>query len=689
MTTKNQIPDLDDYLNAEPTKKKRYIPAGVVIKEKPVPIKVHGYGAQSTRVVASQDLKPYKARNLNNLPTVNLALNKNAEKKLDYIIKKTPQYKLIHQQIEKLQQEKAVYKLTKSDDFVLKCDEMIADLLNKKEEFIKIFKNEKTPGEKKELQDKIGSSDLLKELKKKRKALELEYRDTNPNSLFKRIMEFRTEVDAKETLKNTDYDNPINLDSIYDENYLESEDDNEVDDLDKEYLRICALAADYCDTSVNEILQMPKAELLKQLKEYCPDTEEIKKNIDLVKVEASTEMKRLKGGNDITDIMWEIFDFDKEEAGPKELMTIANIKYVSAIAFSICKSANKLRYLDDCVSEGLFELQVAIKKWYDLQKLANTAVSFEGFAQAYIANAIKKQLFEFGGYGGTINKNSLATKHHKREKSIEMWIKINPDFAKIPRELLESVLDGLIEPMPRLVTSESDYVAIVGGEQEDNSDIFANSVGAENPHEDSFMDSQFEYEAIIKGIRDLFGLFQTETDKVTGEKVLTNKRIFNESDYRLFLLNYEFEFKLAGKGADLSFVQEEMAEIIEKYEHSTGQLPMNKTLSQSSISTRLKVILNKLKGIMNDNPSIKKGFEYFLYYCQANRGNINLLSNFRESLATENKVNTFVKNYNNNEKILSTTISNGRKLKDGWKKEDTNTLSNQFALDMSNYKFNK
>ena len=36
MTTKNQIPDLDDYLNAEPTKKKRYIPAGVVIKEKPV-----------------------------------------------------------------------------------------------------------------------------------------------------------------------------------------------------------------------------------------------------------------------------------------------------------------------------------------------------------------------------------------------------------------------------------------------------------------------------------------------------------------------------------------------------------------------------------------------------------------------------------------------------------------------------
>ena len=127
------------------------------------------------------------------------------------------------------------------------------------------------------------------------------------------------------------------------------------------------------------------------------------------------------------------FDFSKDEEEPKELLAASNIKYVSAIAYRQCSSMNKMQYFDDCCSAGLLGLSLAINKWYEIQKLQDASLSFEGFAYNYIVNAIKKELYYWSTNHGMISPSVLASIDTRRRKTIEMWLKINPDFKNVPK----------------------------------------------------------------------------------------------------------------------------------------------------------------------------------------------------------------------------------------------------------------
>jgi len=619
-----------------------------------------------------------KKAEVDDIGTTNVALTRNANSKIINYITKSPQYKTIGQQLALLKEEYAIYVKSGNTDLIEKTKKLMLDLGAKKTEFIKLFKQKDYKKERTEVEVRIKNSDYLKKLKKQREELEALYKSKNPLSLLSKMSQFRELLESHNLIKSSleeDYDNEeiVDIESLLDSN-LESEN---VDDktLLQEYNNFCGHIADILDITVPEVKEMSLGKLKEELKENCEDTTELKTQIDQIKIQASNELKKLKGKNDITDVMFEIFDFSTEEKQPKELLAAANIKYVSAIAYNRCSSLNMLHYFDDCVAYGLLGLTVAINKWYNIQKLENSAVSFEGFAHTYITNSIQKGLYELSS-GGRINKDSMANIVFRRKKQFDYFLKNNPEFKDIPKDLLENMVEGLLEDLPGKTMTESEYTDMVsGGQQNDSGDVWANAV-VSDVKEDTFLESKGEYERLIKGIKDLFGLFKTEVNKETGIKEITNKKIFNKYDYKLFLMSTGLEFKRTANNGREDYTQKEMGIILSQYYANDGE---TKTFDASAISTRLKVLGEKINVIMMDNPSIKAGFEYLLMYCKANQENINILSNSREELGIKLERDELREAFADNDKELNRMLSDGKKLSDIYQTSDTNPLDEEIA----------
>ena len=547
----------------------------------------------------------------------------------------------------------------------------------KKTEFIKLFKQKDYKKERTEVEVKIKNSDYLKDLKKKREELEAIYKSKNAYSLLVKMKQYRELLENHDLIKSTlddDYDNDevVDIESLLDSDI--NSDDSDDRTLLQEYNNFCGQIADILDTTVIEVKEMSLGQLKNELKENCEDTSELKLQIDQIKILASNELKKLKGRYDITDVMFEIFDFSNEEKQPKELLAASNVKYVSAIAYNKCSSLNMLHYFDDCVAYGLLGLTVAINRWYDIQKIENSAVSFEGFAHTYITNSIQKGLYELSS-GGRINKDSMANIVFRRKKQFDHFLKNNPEFKDIPEELLESMVEGLLEDLPGTVMTESEYTNMVSGGQQDGGDVWANAV-VSDVKEDSYTESKMEYERLIKGIKDLFGLFQTKLDKETGIKEITSDKIFNKYDYKLFLMATGLEFKRDATDGKSEYTQEEMGIILSQYYANDG---ISKTFSASAISTRVKVLFEKIKTIMLENPSIKAGFEYLWTYCAANREDIHKLSNNREELGIKFERDELREAFSDNDKELNRMLSDGKKLSDIYQTSDNNPLDEEIA----------
>lgn len=609
-----------------------------------------------------------------------MALNRSANSTLNAYINKAPQYKVIKQQIEVLKEKAIEYKRAGNLEASQECSDQIKALSETKRKFERIVKS-KTKEDRDEQNEKIANSDKLKELKAELKELKAEYINTNPNTLYERIRKMREKLSVKEKLVGSPDTEIINLDDDeLDDNELDNIIDKELESsrLANDYHELCAHIGSLIGFDGQEIEEMKSSDILKALKDYMPEDKknklaEVKTRMELNKMEASSEMKRLKGYNDVTDIMFDIFDFSVEEKAPKEMLAASNVGYVEAIAYNTCSKMNMLHHFADCISYGLLGLTVAINKWYNIQKMKNHALSFEGFAHMYVVNAIQRGLYELTS-GGMISGSARATIEHYRNKNYQFWLNNNDELKDLPKDMIEDLLSGVIESGPGEVMSESSYKSMVGGDGADDADIWANAVAETSVHEDTIAESKLEYENLINSLKQLFNLFETKVDKKTGIKEITDKKLFDKYDYKLFLMSFGLLTRYNPEtGKNEPYSQEEIAEQLQKLYKADG---VNKTFSQPAIAARKKSILDRIAKAMEDNPGLKKGFEYLTYYFIANRENMNLLSNSREELGIKYDLEEEVKDENSK---FAEAVRNGKKLSDVYEITDGNLLDEEIA----------
>jgi len=654
----NEIPDIDSYLDNEqifgseiPVGNEEDITVGttkegkkVIIKQKPKStqeiygesgIKYTDKGSSSEYVNIMERGKSVtldKKQKYGEVGTVTNALSRHAKEKLESYLKKSPQFKVLENQLNILKSELANYKFSNEKDLVIKTQEMIDNLEITKNKFVKLYKDKNWKDEKVISDEKIKNSELLKTLKEQRKQLENEFSFINPNSLISKMKNLRKLLilnfpELEKDIKNKidyfeDVENYEDVEEIDIDDYLDEE--IKPITLKQEYANLCGHISEIVDLLPSEVANYNLNQLKQLIILATPENiiSELVNKIDIVKIESANEISKLKGNQDITNVMFEIFDFETvEEQKPKEMLASANIEYVKGIAYNSCSKLNLMHLYDDCVAYGLVGLSVAIDKWYKTQKIANSAISFNGFAHQYVTGAIKRGMYELNS-GGTISGSSMATLVHFYDGQLKSFLQNNPELKDLPREMLDTLLDGMSSiEKPAGVVTESKYSDVVGGsEGGQNADIWANVASSSMSAEVGF-----EFEEVYRSVKELFNLFETKIDSDTGKKEFTKKKIFNKFDYKLFKLLYGLEVKngFIGGGklnATNIYKQEEMGKVLSDYYASFGAT--NKTFSQSAMSTKIATLQAKLKSAFIEYPGIKAGLEFLWTYIQTNCGEL-------------------------------------------------------------------
>lgn len=629
------------------------------------------------------------AKDLPKLASTSDSLTKNARKALEYYLRKSPQVRVLDKQIELLQAEALKYKAEGKKELFQKTQDMLIVLTKNRQKFVKIYKQNNYKTVKTESDIKIKNSDELKEFKERQKLLEKQFRETNPNSLISRLNEYRDllEKNSFEPV-NFDEDSIVDIDEVLDNPEEEQADilSEKQIPIDKKYRKLCLLIADKLEITPAEVDNTKSSVLLKMLKAITDPQEilDIRNELDNVKFEASNEIAKLRGNEDITNIMFEIFDFETvPEQQPKEMLAASNVGYVKAVAYSNCIKLNMLHNLDDAVAYGLMGLSVAIDKWYNIQKMKDSAVSFNGFAHLYIVNNIKKGLYELGS-GGVLNKNSIATFAHKRAKAMDAFIQSNPDLKDIPKDMLETFVESSFENIGHVMT-EGSYTDMIGGDEGGDSDIWANAASS-NLNDEKFLESKMEYENLIKSIKALFSLFETKT-REDGSKFNTKWKLFNKYEYKLFKLAYGLEYKTTNIDGKTTvkdnYNQTEIAEIMQNFYRANGAT--NKTFTQGGINYQLKQLEEKIKASLDEHPQLKAGFEYIYNYWAANSQDMSLMSNSREKLDIEFVDESLKGKSEVAQQQIENDLFNGKRLSTISDSTDYNPLDEELAEAFRNF----
>lgn len=611
-----------------------------------------------------------------------MALNTSANNALKSYISKSPKYIVINQQLTVLKEKAIEYKKGGNIEAFEYCMQQVKELLNTKKKFENIAR-EKTKVQIDEQNENIKNSEVLKELKAERIELESEYSNLNPLSIVTKIQNLRKRLKFKEDVfdeyiddsnENED-DNVIDIDS----EDIDSIIDNEIKEktLKDTYWELCERIEELTGVDAIQINTMSPNKINNLLKESLTEKDwnridELKSSLQINKMESSSEIKRLKGYNDVTDIIFDIFDFQSDneqisqytEAHSKNMLAASNVPYVEKIAYNVCSKLNMLHYFSDAVSYGLVGLSLAINKWYSIQKLKDRALSFEGFAHMYIINTMRRGLYQLSS-GGLISASVWATNEHYKNKNYEFWVNNNKELKDLPKQMIEDLISGTeTETGPNTMT-ESAFKSMVGGEDGDDADIWANAI-ADKGDTNSYAENKMEYENLVKSLKALFNMFDYKIDNKTGIKEITNKKIFNKYDYRLFLLEFGLMTKFDPEtGKERPYTQPEIAEELRLYYAADG---VKKTFSQPAISDRRKKLLEKIKRIMDENPSIKQGFEYLMYYMAANRNDMKVISDSREELGISYEMDN---NSKTDEEEFQESVNNSKRMSDMLSEEET------------------
>jgi DNA-directed RNA polymerase specialized sigma subunit len=609
-------------------------------------------------------------------------LGADASAKLAYYLRKTPQYQVLRSQVDALKVEYENYKKNGSVENQEKTEQLLMELSVKLTRIKNIFKSgseQSNPKKKEELFEKFKNSEKLQGLLREQKELVEAIRRSTPNVIVTKIVDYRKNIDLHSNVSGIA--SIEDLDTVIDSNKQVTPYSN----LEQDYFDYCGMVADMVDLAPSEIMEMQPNKILVELKRALPDNAPLKEKLTEMKMKIASERDNIADGANLTDIVFEIFDFkddDDDGAVPREILASANIPLVKSIAYNICSKLNQQSKINDAISSGLLGLTVAINKWYSIQKMSDSALSFKGFANSYIAGSIQRGLLELTS-SGTISGSSLATMATMDKRKIEQFVKYNPQFEGFDKEVLSNMLSMYDEKeiRPMNVVTESEYSANVTGDEGESADIWANAAKDSSDTGD-FVEAKLEYERLLVSIKDLLDLFDVKTDSATGIKMVTEKRLFSKYDRKLFMMYFGLEYKREKSNENSSamtnqYTQQEMADELAAMYAADG---IHKTFSQASLSGgRIPAMMNKIKFAMQENPKLKAGFEYIFNYWNANTENMNKFSNNREEIGMKVDRDELREIYSNNSAELGRQLSDGTKLSDVFEISDTNPLDSDIA----------
>jgi hypothetical protein len=414
------------------------------------------------------------------------------------------------------------------------------------------------------------------------------------------------------------------------------------------------LSSDTHKVSINDLELMSIKDIRELLKEATPNLEAVRERILLLKMDRSNKIKKIKGVGSITEIMFDLFNYNnsKDVSRAKEVLASSNITYVSAIAFKQCQKINKLNLYEDALSYGLLALAECLDKWAELQKVSKTDLSFEAFTYVAISNRIKRGLYELTSKG-KISGASMATLVHNRSKLVKAWESLNPELAALPEDMKESLFsidydfdysldeNGKIikgknvkYKLPDLVVNEADITGIVSGDDSDGgSGVFENEISknSEVDLETIEAESIEYYQKLIDSIKQIFSLFKLKYNTTANEYEQTTNKLFDKYEYYLFMYYFGFIRKKDPKGIDKdrNYTQSEIAELIYQMKIDDGLNP-KAPMSQSNVSLRGKDIIEKINDETKIRPELRQGLLYLFDYWKSHSDILSDLSSKRE-----------------------------------------------------------
>lgn len=586
---------------------------------------------------------------------------------LNYKLIQLPQYKTLTDQIELLKKELGNYKKCGDQAKVDECIGLLEALTGSRKELKDVFKNRTklTSKDEGEVRRLYATDEDLVAWTEKRKILEKEKNMHSPAWLTQQMKEFREQIEIRKHVTGDssykvfedipeveDLDSYLSKDEVEELEMINLENEDELDNIEtmrndvlkQEYSDFCGYIGDLIGYTAKEISEMKINQIRKLLTENVyEDFKKINSDLDKLKFDINQRKAALRGETTITDILFDVFDFQENDGQePKEILIAANLNLVKAIAYNTCSRLNQLHNMDDAVSYGLIGLTVAANKWLETQKLIDSPLSFKGFATIEIVNLMQRGLYELSNNG--VSGSSAATMATRNKARIEKFVKYNNEFEGLDKsKLLEALAEtGEIYSYgaPLNIVNASDYSATVGGEDgADDSDIFANATGDKSMSNDSeLFEAKEAYDKLLLGIKELFGLFKTKTSNKDGFviKEVSEQKLFDKYDFKIFKLVFGFEVpedleaenlrKMKGSSSKVQWTY--IANELTKFARSEGDINPRtgdyKTFTAPAIHNESKkdgrydVMMRKIKMSCDENSNIRAAFEYIYNYMREN-----------------------------------------------------------------------
>lgn len=635
--------------------------------------------------LVKKNAKP-EAREVNSPATNAAKIAYDAQNVLNFYIKKIPNVKVIDSQIAILKQEIIIYNKNGSKDNFNLAKEMLEILVAKRNKIKSVFspkgQSVKDAAKKIEIQNNINNSETIKELRVLQKDLLKQVKDTTPNSIMREFNKLRGQMKLREALDNSD--EVLNFDDLAVEEFDENKSYSELETL---FYDKCLFISNIIGKSVKDIYGMKENDILRMLKESLKNNTEIKDKLLRVKMEIAHEKSKISETVSVTEIIHNIFDFKSDETQgkiPKDILAATHVGLVNAIAYKIASQQNRLKDINDAVCGGMLGLVIAINKWYSLQVISDTPLSFKDFANIYISNNAKRALYELSASG--ISGSGLASIQTQEKQKYENFVKFNPQFKDLDNKVVMDIIDNISEKVsdkPLNMVSETDYNATIGG---DDGEVDMWSLSSYDKDEYDPIEAKDNYVRLIKSISELMELFDS---KVDGDGVIshTNKKLFDKYDRKIFLMNFGIDYKRDrdddGKMKTRNlYTQEEMCLEIEAMFRADGQLGKDakpKTMSQPGLNYRISQIMKKIKSAMDFNPKLKTGFEYLYNYWMFNQEALNDMSNYREEIGMSLDRAELKEIYSDNEQQLNRQLTDGKRLSDVFEITEDNPFDDEIS----------
>ena len=558
--------------------------------------------------VAEQDEKKSRSTSVDlagNAATANRRLTTFVLKKY---LASNPERNTLKQQITVLRAKIKTYKSQGNHEAQEQCEVILLELTQKVKDFDRaVIGRNKEDIEK--YNTAINNDPEIKSLKKEIKAVRDEMKENDVKSLLSQMRTLRRELKFKLTPEEyEDFDFVVDLDVEYNPNSLTNQ-----------YIAVMVKLSEITGYSPTELHSMP-ANRVKSIIEENAENNEIESetlNLRLMELNGMLEARKrvITGSNDLTAILMadkkshpEVSEQEHYRKS-KNIIASSYVKYVENAAYRICSKLNLLHEFAEAISIGYEALAKAINNWEKAQRETEVPISFEVFLNKSISMYIERGLLDVTG-NGTIS-GSLRADKYSRENAY-----IRKRMSELRAELGDTLPDDYLMSIIRnelgdtysqgSVTTESDFVSIVGGDSadSDSNDIWSNIVADSNSDDASdILQSKEYYNQLFEALKKLFTVKKKVINKRTGKQEVTTDKIFKPEDQLLFTLAYGLKMKQLPDGTERMYTQKEMAEELMKYNESKG---IHKTMSQSAVSTALGALKEKVALALDQNPGLKQ-----------------------------------------------------------------------------------